>query len=116
MSRFISAVKRFELIISRGSKCEYCGWAEYPAILDVHHIKPLKQGGKSISKNFKVLCPNCHKTVHNNYATIPIETLLFRAKQAGSARFKRWRNGHREIWNNYHNNQEKIRYRRNKKK
>ncbi len=52
-------------------KCEKCG-KEAPFIsaidgmpyLEVHHIKPIKDGGEDTLENTTALCPNCHREVH----------------------------------------------------
>ena len=51
--------------------CELCG-IEAPFIkikdglpfLEVHHIKPLSEGGKDTIENTVALCPNCHREAH----------------------------------------------------
>ena len=42
-----------------GDSCKICGWKE--ASCDVHHILPVKDGGKNTLQNGIVLCPNDHK-------------------------------------------------------
>ena len=32
--------------------------------LEVHHIKPLSQGGEDSLENVKAICPNCHRKMH----------------------------------------------------
>ncbi len=32
--------------------------------LEVHHIKPLSEGGEATTENAKALCPNCHRKAH----------------------------------------------------
>ena len=32
--------------------------------LEVHHIKPLSQGGEDSLENVKAICPNCHRKIH----------------------------------------------------
>jgi 5-methylcytosine-specific restriction protein A len=45
--------------------CEICG--EYRN-LEVHHIKPIKQGGERLSlSNLKTLCHDCHNKTHHRY-------------------------------------------------
>lgn len=46
----------------KGDSCERCGWAE--AICDVHHRIPKSEGGLNTIENGIVLCPNCHRLVH----------------------------------------------------
>lgn len=31
---------------------------------EIHHIKPLSEGGDNLSSNLILLCPNCHKQAH----------------------------------------------------
>lgn len=44
--------------------CEICGWNQGPR--DVHHILPVKEGGKNELYNLITLCPNCHRLAHRN--------------------------------------------------
>ena len=44
--------------------CEVCGWNQGPR--DVHHILPVKEGGKNEIYNLITLCPNCHRLSHRN--------------------------------------------------
>lgn len=44
------------------SKCEECGYSKHPEILQVHHID--RDRDNNLISNLKVLCPNCHETVH----------------------------------------------------
>ena len=32
--------------------------------LEVHHIKPLSQGGEDSLENVQAICPNCHRKMH----------------------------------------------------
>lgn len=45
-----------------GNKCEKCGWAD--ARCDVHHRTPKASGGLHTIINAIVLCPNCHRILH----------------------------------------------------
>lgn len=52
-------------------KCENCeqaapfiGKSTNEPYLEVHHIKPLSDGGKDTVCNTRALCPNCHREVH----------------------------------------------------
>lgn len=52
------------LIIHRSQgKCEVCGFY-CPAILRIHHKRPVAKGGNSREENLIALCPNCHAIVH----------------------------------------------------
>lgn len=51
----------------------YCGHCNNPApfnrrggspYLEVHHIKPLAEGGEDMVANAVALCPNCHRRAH----------------------------------------------------
>lgn len=47
-----------------GCGCSICGWNE--ATCDVHHIIPKKQHGSDMNDNLCILCPNCHRKVHDH--------------------------------------------------
>lgn len=53
---------RQRLLAERGSRCERCGYAEIPQILEVHHIDRNRRNNRD--ENLKVLCPNCHSIDH----------------------------------------------------
>ena len=33
---------------------------------DIHHIKPIREGGTDDHENLSYLCPNCHRLAHND--------------------------------------------------
>ncbi|AOY76703.1 PIN domain-containing protein [Clostridium formicaceticum] len=43
-------------------KCDICQ-EEYP-YLEIHHKIPLSEGGQDVIDNIIVLCPNCHRKIH----------------------------------------------------
>ncbi|WP_420804761.1 HNH endonuclease [Aurantimonas manganoxydans] len=54
-----------------GGICEAC---DFPApfktalggdFLEVHHLKPLAEGGSDRAQNAVALCPNCHRAMHH---------------------------------------------------
>ena len=45
-----------------GEVCNRCGYNEYTAILEVHHIDGNRNN--NVLENLEVLCPNCHKIRH----------------------------------------------------
>lgn len=67
--RFVKAevVKRYR------SRCAVCGWQDRKPVknaqgrvnlsrgCEIHHIIPVREGGKSEVDNLILLCPNCHK-------------------------------------------------------
>jgi hypothetical protein len=51
-------------LIQRGKgACEICRLA-LPAILNIHHIYPVRLGGAASDRNLVAICPNCHASVH----------------------------------------------------
>lgn len=42
--------------------CEKCGWDK--SYCDIHRIKQGKDGGKYELNNVIILCPNCHREIH----------------------------------------------------
>ena len=63
-------VKAYVLHRAKG-RCEACSKsAPFKTalgidFLEVHHMKPLAQGGSDRVQNAVALCPNCHRAVHN---------------------------------------------------
>ncbi len=64
------AVKAWVLKVSKGK----CGCCLQPApftdddglpFLEVHHVRPLKEGGPDSIDNAVALCPNCHRACHH---------------------------------------------------
>ena len=74
MSRFHTdagswALVRFrrKVLDARGWRCEACGKA---GRLELHHPKPLKNGGAALDdKNAKILCRQCHIQHHKRPPT-----------------------------------------------
>lgn len=63
------AVKAYVLKLA-GGLCELC-LSEAPFIdqngcpfLEVHHVRPLAEGGSDRVSNLVAVCPNCHRAVH----------------------------------------------------
>lgn len=63
-------VKAYILRQAKG-KCQGCG-AQAPFktkqgrdFLEVHHLRPLAQGGTDRVQNCAALCPNCHRALHH---------------------------------------------------
>jgi HNH endonuclease len=42
-----------------------CAWC-CTGLFDRHHIKEFSEGGEHTEENLILLCPNCHRKVHNN--------------------------------------------------
>lgn len=49
------------LVALLGGVCEWCG-AKHNVQID--HIKPVREGGKNIISNLRLLCGDCHKERH----------------------------------------------------
>ena len=58
------AIKKRLLKNQNYPHCEYCG-IDNKKILQIHHIKPICEGGDNEEDNLIILCPNCHKSVHS---------------------------------------------------
>lgn len=50
---------------SRLTRCERCGYDEYPEILGVHHKDRNREN--NTPDNLEVLCPNCHSVEHKKH-------------------------------------------------
>jgi hypothetical protein len=48
----------------RGERCEICGWDK--GSCDTHHKKEIVNGGKHSEDNLIILCPNCHRLIHED--------------------------------------------------
>lgn len=54
--------------------CTVCHNASLGLQLNIlHHIRPLCEGGSHEANNLIVLCPNCHKKIHNLMYLFPDE-------------------------------------------
>ena len=63
-------------MIAEGKVCEKCG---SNLKLQIHHKKPLKDGGTNDSSNLMLLCFDCHKGlygVHGKYGKLGIEETI----------------------------------------
>lgn len=61
----LTASQKRELERKAGFKCELCGRSTEDFKPDVHHIKPKAKGGSNRDSNLIVLCPTCHRRVHD---------------------------------------------------
>jgi hypothetical protein len=55
--------RRQDLIDRGNGACEICRIA-IPAILNIHHIYPVRLGGAASDRNLVAICPNYHSSVH----------------------------------------------------
>jgi hypothetical protein len=66
----LSSVRK-EILLAYNSCCVICGWKIIPkncngkylhqSGCDIHHIIPVREGGKDVFENCILLCPNHHK-------------------------------------------------------
>ena len=62
---------RLTILDERGWRCARCGKA---GRLDLHHKKPLHEGGAVFEKeNVEILCRSCHINEHRVYPPEPVE-------------------------------------------
>lgn len=66
----------FGIICAFEGKCAICGWQASPCLIktgktihwsygnEIHHIKPVADGGTNDHDNMILLCPNHHKMAH----------------------------------------------------
>lgn len=59
---------RARVKVIKGCKCEVCGFSN-PHALDVHHVRPVSEGGTDEIENLACLCKNCHGLVHYSINT-----------------------------------------------
>lgn len=63
---------RYQAIFQANSRCKMCGkdgsidGNKGLSFLEIHHIRPLSEGGTDSIENSIVLCPNCHKIEYRN--------------------------------------------------
>ena len=96
--------RKYEIFISRGGKCEMCGYNKNLSALEFHHLNPkeketcldvrklsnsnLENLEKDLSKCI-LLCSNCHRELHHPDQTIAnIPKILEKAKNKKSFRSK----------------------------
>jgi hypothetical protein len=49
-------------LLKEVGKCEACGWASLPDILELHHLDRNRRNNRRA--NLKLLCPTCHTMLH----------------------------------------------------
>lgn len=66
-----------------GGRCEFCATpAPFKTslgldYLEVHHMKPLVQGGSDRVQNSVALCPNCHRALHYAYNAAELTNQIY---------------------------------------
>lgn len=77
------AVKAWVLEFAEGT-CELCRNvapfhdANGDPFLELHHVKPLAEGGPDIVANAVALCPNCHRACHHAHHRAKLTAKLYR--------------------------------------
>ena len=51
-----------QVLLARYGGCFACG--AHPALCEIHHIKPVSQGGRTEFKNLVPVCWRCHQKIH----------------------------------------------------
>lgn len=67
---------KLTLVSEKGGKCQRCGYAKYPEVLEFHHLNP-EEKEFDLARNLRslkvlrkegrkclLLCPNCHREIH----------------------------------------------------
>jgi len=67
MREALTPAKRRRIMEAVGNKCEIRGCKS--KAYEVHHIKPVSEGGTNVGSNLVVLCANHHKDAHNGKIT-----------------------------------------------
>lgn len=69
--RRVSYLRDLELEGKNSNSCESCGYTINSGrnYLELHHIKPLGEGGEDTFENMILLCPNCHRMFHEKLIT-----------------------------------------------
>lgn len=63
LSRSRAPRMRRDLLLRSGHRCEICKM-RLVAILNMHHIFPVRRSGASSMRNMVIICPNCHAAIH----------------------------------------------------
>ncbi len=58
-----TAIRR-KILLDRGNKCLKCGWSK--GRCDIHHVVQKADGGTDNEDNLIIVCPNCHRLIHEN--------------------------------------------------
>lgn len=63
---------QLELEGKNPNSCESCGYTINSGrnYLELHHIKPLSEGGDDTFENMVLLCPNCHRMFHEKLRSV----------------------------------------------
>lgn len=62
--------------------CENCGSPapfnriDGEAFLEVHHVRPLGEGGPDVIENAAACCPNCHRRLHHDPSRVSLRSKL----------------------------------------
>lgn len=62
--RHLTTDDRKKMVESLGEACERCGTTSN---LDIHHIRPLRLGGKNSVRNLILFCEGCHNDWHRSF-------------------------------------------------
>ncbi len=73
MRIYIPQALKNEVLQRADYQCEYCRLSEFLSYFTFHveHIRPLKHGGKTVSHNLALSCPDCNYFKGSDIGTYP---------------------------------------------
>ena len=57
-------LKLSEINPTKDYKCQRCGYDEFLPVVQFHHVIQKRNGGDESANNIILLCPNCHRALH----------------------------------------------------
>jgi 5-methylcytosine-specific restriction protein A len=84
-SRFVRDPEVVAWVLMRAAgRCEACGEpapfcrGDGTPFLEVHHLRPLAEGGPDIVSNTIAACPNCHRRLHHGADRVELRRSILR--------------------------------------
>ena len=62
--RGFSPAQKWYILNQQNGKCAECGKHLDPSTAQFHHGRPWADGGRTVVRNGKALCPVCHAKMH----------------------------------------------------
>lgn len=85
LSRYVRDPEVIAWVLLRaGGHCEACRGAapflrsDGSPFLEVHHLRPLSEGGPDVVTNVVAVCPNCHRRLHHSSDRIAYRRLVLK--------------------------------------
>lgn len=82
----LSAVKERRVKRAVGLCCELCGGAYPTDLLEIHHLPQdgrRVRPGPDLQREILVLCPRCHREIHESRVSRADQKILVRSRPAG---------------------------------